>query len=147
MSLTDKEAASALLERAIALAATMHAGQVDKAGAPYILHPLRVMLACAPENRVAAVLHDVIEDCPAWTPERFRDNGFPPEIVDALIALTRLDGESYTAFIERVKLNPMARAVKIADLIDNSDLSRIANPQKIDLARAAKYAKALRQIA
>lgn len=136
-----------LLERAIAIAVEAHAGQVDKAGAPYILHPLRVMLGVAPEHREAAVLHDVLEDCPAWPLQRLRLEGFSEEVLDALVALTRRKGESYEAFIDRLSANRMARAVKVADLRDNSDLSRIAAPTAKDHARCAKYERALLTLA
>jgi (p)ppGpp synthase/HD superfamily hydrolase len=65
------------LERAIAIAAEAHAGQVDKAGAPYVLHPLRMMLRMSSiDERIVAVLHDVCEDCPGWTFDRLRREGF-----------------------------------------------------------------------
>lgn len=92
----------ATLERAIGLAATMHAGQLDKGGAPYILHSLRVMLAMSTdEERIVAVLHDVMEDCQAFGPERISQGGFSEAVVDALIALTRRPGETYADFIAR----------------------------------------------
>lgn len=97
------------LERAIALAATLHAGQVDKAGAPYILHPLRVMLRMTTEeDRIAAVLHDVIEDC-GVTPEVLLAEGFAPSVVEANSSLTKLtiddEEEPYDAFIVCVAAN------------------------------------------
>ena len=132
------------LERAIAIAAEAHAGQVDKGGAPYILHPLRVMMATTdPEQRIVGVLHDVLEDCPEWTPSRLRVAGFSEEIVAALVALTKQAGEVYPDFIERVKLNPLARRVKLADLDDNSDLRRIGKPGPEDFKRLRKYAAAI----
>ncbi len=130
------------LDRAIQLAATMHEGQVDKGGSPYILHPLRVMLAVnTDEERMVAVLHDVLEDCPQFAPERLSQARFSEEVITALIALTRRPDESYGAFIERVKANPLARKVKIADMRDNMDLSRIPNPTDKDRERVAKYAR------
>jgi (p)ppGpp synthase/HD superfamily hydrolase len=70
------------LERAIAIAAEAHAGQTDKAGAPYLLHPLRMMMGLTSiEERIVAVLHDVCEDCPGWTLERLRGEGFTKEIL------------------------------------------------------------------
>jgi (p)ppGpp synthase/HD superfamily hydrolase len=132
------------LERAIAIAATAHAGQVDKAGAPYILHPLRVMLAM-PDNdsRIVAVLHDLCEDCPGWSLEKLRMEGFPPRIVNAIEAVTKRDGETYEDFVRRAGANPIGRAVKRADLRDNMNLSRIPDPGARDLARVAKYHEAL----
>jgi (p)ppGpp synthase/HD superfamily hydrolase len=135
------------LERAIALAATVHAGQRDKAGAPYILHPLRVMLKMqTPETQMAAVLHDVVEDC-GVTSALLTYEGFPPEVVEAVGALTKriVNGaeEPYEEFIRRAALNPIARLVKLADLEDNMDLSRIAQPTAKDYARFEKYKSAM----
>ena len=141
------------LERAIAIAVAAHAGQCDKAGRPYILHPLRVMFALeADEERIVGVLHDVVEDTrdrpDGWTLERLRAEGFSAEIVDAIDSVTRrtIDGakEDYFAFVRRAGANPIGRRVKIADLGDNSDLSRIADPDPADLARVEKYRRALR---
>jgi (p)ppGpp synthase/HD superfamily hydrolase len=131
------------LERAIALAVTVHAGQRDKAGAPYILHPLRMMLKMQTvEAQMAAVLHDVVEDCEA-TPELLRYERFPPAVVDAVGALTKkkVNGieEPYEEFIQRAARNSIARLVKLADLEDNMDLSRIATPTEKDYARIEKY--------
>lgn len=134
------------LERAIAIAAEAHAGQVDKAGQPYILHPLRVMMAVPPEAKIPAVLHDVVEDCPEWTFERLEAEGFHPIALSALDAVTRRSGESYEAFIDRSALNIIGRVVKIADLKDNSDMSRIASPTEADWARWYRYDTALRRL-
>ncbi len=134
----------ATLERAIALAAKAHEGQVDKAGAPYILHPLRVMLRLqTADERIAAVLHDVVEDC-GWTIEDLRAEGFSEAVVNAIQSVTKRDGEEYDAFVLRAARDPIGRRVKLADLSDNSDLSRIANPTDRDRARLEKYARAIR---
>src|SRR5688500_8105181 len=114
------------LERAIALAASAHEGQIDKAGAPYILHVLRVMLRLTtPEERMAAVLHDIVEDC-GWTLDRLRAEGFSEEVVLGVDAVTRRESESYEEFVLRTKAHPIGRRVKMADLEDNSDLSRLS---------------------
>ena len=132
------------LERAIAIAAEAHAGQVDKAGAPYVLHPLRMMLQLSStDERIVAVLHDVCEDCPGWTFDRLRGEGFPPHIIEALGSVTKRDGEDYEAFVLRAAANPLGRFVKLADLRDNSDLSRIASPSDNDLKRLEKYRRAI----
>ena len=134
----------ATLERAIEIAAKAHAGQVDKAGAPYVLHPLRMMLAVrTPEARMVAVLHDVVEDAEV-TLEELRAEGFPAVVLEAVEALTSREGEDYEAFIRRVAPNPIAREVKLADLRDNSDLSRIADPTERDRERVRKYQRAIR---
>jgi hypothetical protein len=105
------------LERAIAIAAEAHAGQVDKAGAPYVLHPLRMMLrVSSPDERIVAVLHDVCEDCQGWTFDRFRAEGFSEHIIQALQSVTKRDGEGYEAFVRRAASNPIGRRVKLADL-------------------------------
>jgi len=134
------------LERAIEIAAAAHAGQHDKAGAPYILHPLRVMLAQkGPAQRIAAVLHDVVEDTP-WTLEQLRAEGFSDEVVGAVDALTKRDGEDYFAFVDRAGRHPVARAVKIADIRDNMDTSRIAAMTDRDRERLEKYRHALARL-
>lgn len=129
------------LNRAIEIASAAHAGQLDKGGHPYIMHPIRVMLAMETESeRIVAVLHDVLEDCPdyVWMVE---EAGFSREVLAALNALTKRHGEPYADFIMRVTLNPLARRVKVADMRDNMDLSRIPNPTDKDRARVAKYAR------
>jgi guanosine-3',5'-bis(diphosphate) 3'-pyrophosphohydrolase len=129
----------ATLERAIEIAAKAHAGQVDKAGQPYILHPLRLMLGVrTPHERMAAVLHDIVED----TPTTFDDlvaEGFPPEVVAAVRALTKTDGEKRIAAAHRAAADPVARVVKLADVADNMDLSRIEAPTEKDYARLEEY--------
>jgi (p)ppGpp synthase/HD superfamily hydrolase len=130
------------LERAIEIAARAHAGRVDKAGAPYLLHPLRVMLRLDdPEARIAAVLHDVVEDS-TWTIEQLRAEGFTPEVLAAVDALTHRHGEPYLEYVRRAGQHALARRVKLADLDDNLDLSRIATPTDRDLARLEKYHQA-----
>jgi (p)ppGpp synthase/HD superfamily hydrolase len=132
------------LERAIAIAVEAHSGQVDKAGSPYILHPLRVMLSLQSNNeRIVGVLHDVCEDCPGWDLGRFIREGFPENVIDALRSVTKIEGESYEDFVLRASRNEIGRAVKIADLVDNSDISRIHEPTDRDHKRLAKYARAL----
>jgi (p)ppGpp synthase/HD superfamily hydrolase len=132
------------LERAISIAAEAHAGQVDKAGAPYVLHPLRMMLRLSStDERIVAVLHDVCEDCPGWTFERLRDEGFSDAIIEALRSVTKRDGEDYDAFVRRAAANSIGRSVKLADLHDNCDLSRIAVPSERDFQRIEKYRLAI----
>ena|SRR5690554_4741141 len=133
----------ATLERAISIAAEAHAEQLDKAGAPYILHVMRVMLAQdTNEARIVAALHDVVEDC-GWTAEGLLAEGFSPEVVDAVLSVTRRDQESYEAFIQRAAGNRLGRVVKLADLRDNADLRRIANPSPADIARTEKYCRSI----
>ena len=131
------------LERAIEIAARTHAGQTDKGGAPYILHPLRVMLRVAPgAQQIVAVLHDVVEDSDV-TFEDLEQEGFSAEVVKGLRAVTKVEGESYEDFVARAALDPVGKAVKLADLMENSDLSRIAEPSQKDLERVEKYGRAI----
>jgi (p)ppGpp synthase/HD superfamily hydrolase len=127
------------LERAIELAARAHAGQLDKAGQPYILHPLRLMLAVhTPYEKMAAILHDVVEDTPITFEDLVRE-GFPQEVVNAVQALTKLEGESRINAARRAASDPIARVVKLADVTDNMDLSRIPSPTQKDVARIQEY--------
>lgn len=129
------------LNDAIAIAAEAHDGQTDKAGQPYILHPLRVMGAMKTEpDRVVAVLHDVVEDSRDWQLSDLAD--FGPDIVEALDALTRRDGEDYFHYIERLSKNPRAVRVKLADLADNLDKSRLTIIGAADVSRMTRYRKA-----
>ena len=135
------------LEKAIRIAAQAHAGQKDKAGAAYILHPLRVMMKMDTEpEMMAAVLHDLIEDT-GWTLQRLRRNGFAPEVVDAVDHLTRRKEETYGQFISRVKGNPLAVKIKLADLEDNMDTSRLKKITARDRTRLEKYRRAWKQLA
>lgn len=133
-----------LLEAAIKIAVEAHSGQLDKAGQPYVLHPLRVMLSLSDEkDRIVGVLHDVIEDT-SITYDYLIANGFEGqrEILEALKSVTRKEDETYEEFIERVALNPIGKIVKLADLQDNMNLSRIPNPTTKDFERLKKYEKA-----
>ncbi|MBX3658175.1 MAG: HD domain-containing protein [Ramlibacter sp.] len=133
------------LERAIALAAEAHAGQTDKANQPYILHPLRVMLRVhGTSERIAAVLHDVVEDSTVTIP-RLAEEGFSADILAAIEALTKKPGESRLQAAVRAAADPIARVVKLADNTENSDLSRIPEPTPKDYARLEEY-KAVRAI-
>ncbi|SDT87161.1 HD domain-containing protein [Pseudomonas pohangensis] len=133
----------ATLERAIAIAAKAHEGQTDKAGEAYIIHPLRVMLRMTgSEERMAAVLHDAVEDSPI-TLDMLRNEGFPESVVRAVDALTKRANENYEAFVARAALDPIGRKVKLADLLENSDLSRLSSPSEKDMARVEKYRKAI----
>jgi (p)ppGpp synthase/HD superfamily hydrolase len=128
----------------LAIAAEAHAGQKDKGGAPYILHPLRVMLRMENDtDRIVALLHDVLEDCPGWSPARLRSNGFSEEIITAVEALTRYPWESYESFITRAGRNEIARRVKLADLAENCEPSRLSAPTQADGERVAKYERAI----
>ena len=135
-----------MLEKAIRIATKAHEGQTDKAGKEYILHPLRVMNSCESETeKICAVLHDVVEDTDI-TLEHLGNEGFSDEVLQVLDLLTKRSGESYDSFIGRVCANETACRVKIADLKDNMDLSRLKNPTEEDYKRRDKYLKALDKI-
>jgi (p)ppGpp synthase/HD superfamily hydrolase len=111
---------------------------------PYMLHPLRIMLRMSSiDERIVAVLHDVCEDCPGWTFDRLRREGFSDRIIDALDSVTKRDGEEYEDFVRRAVANPIGGRVKLADLLDNIDLSRIAAPSERDFQRIEKYRRAI----
>lgn len=130
---------NANLERAIELAVLHHRGQVDKAGEPYILHPLRLMLTMQTEiERIVAVLHDIVEDTPI-TFNDLRKEGFSEKVISAIECVTKKDGEDYDSFIKRISHNPLATAVKLADLEDNMDLARLSKVADKDMLRFAKY--------
>jgi (p)ppGpp synthase/HD superfamily hydrolase len=134
------------LERAIVIAAEGHAGQLDKAGNPYVLHPLRVMLRLdTNEEHIAGVLHDVVEDC-GWSIEDLRAEGFSEAVLSAVEAVTKREGESYDDFVARAAADSIGRRVKLADLEDNCDLRRISNPTPKDYERIEKYKRAIRMI-
>ena len=133
---------SATIEDAILIAAQAHKGIKDKAGAPYILHPLRMMMRMKTEaEMVTAILHDVVEDS-SWTIEQLRERGFSEEVLEAVECVTNRNDESYEQFIERAGKNPIARQVKIADLEDNMDVKRLAALTEKDANRIAKYLRA-----
>lgn len=132
----------ATLERAIELAARAHAGQRDKGDRPYILHPLRVMAAMTTDaERIAAVLHDIVEDT-SITFDDLVSEGFADDVVDAIRALTKFEGETREQAAKRIVRDPIARAVKLADIADNMDLTRIPVPSERDHARLREYAVA-----
>ncbi len=134
------------VEAAIAIALKAHAGQVDKAGAPYILHPLRVMAAMTTDmERAAAVLHDVIEDSPL-TGADLIDAGMPHAVVDAVVAVTKVKPCVYEDYLDQVKRNPIARTVKLADLRGNMNLDRLPMLTDEDWQRHWKYQHAVRYL-
>lgn len=132
--------------RAAMIAAEAHLGQVDKAGEAYILHPMRLAVSAATtEERIVALLHDVIEDSPV-TLEQLAREGFAENVLRALAQLTRRPGETYDDFIERVARDRLASRVKLLDLADNSNLSRLPAPTAEDHARLAKYQRAKQRL-
>lgn len=135
------------LQRAIEIATEAHKGQYDKAGNDYIGHPLRVMEMGKTENeKIVGVLHDVVEDTD-WTFEALAAEGFSEEVIAALRCVTKLsENENYDDFIDRVKKNPLAVAVKINDLSDNMDIRRLPYLSDKDVKRLKKYLKAYKRL-
>lgn len=132
----------ATIERALVIAAEAHQGVADKGGAPYILHPLRLMLQMkTTDERIVALLHDVVEDSP-WTLDALRAEGFSEAVVSAIDGLTRREGETYEDFITRGVSNSLTRRVKLADIEDNMDLRRLAVIGEKDLERLQRYQRA-----
>ena len=127
-----------------------HAGQLDKAGKPYILHPLRVMMAVESPSldsaRKVAVLHDVVEDSDETIESLDARFGLTAEEQAALRMLTHGDDEDYAAYVERVATNPLSRAVKLADLRDNLDVTRLEQVTERDAKRITKYLQSLRRL-
>lgn len=139
-----------MLALAIQIAATAHVNQLDQGKNDYILHPLRVMgnlVLNDPELQQIAILHDVVEDCPEWTIQRLRELGFSERVLAALTLMTKTEEDSkageegYFNYIRRMFSNLDAMLVKIADLTDNNQLSRMKGLSDSDILRTMKYMK------
>lgn len=124
--------------KAMKLAYTLHHGQVDKSGVPYIFHPIAVAEPMNTEEEViVALLHDSIEDCGITKAEIAAS--FSDEIADAVEAITKIEGEAYDDYVARVKANEIARKVKISDLTHNMNLTRLDTITEEDRKRVEKY--------
>ena len=135
-----------LIEMALQRALSAYMGKVDKAGMPYILHPLRLMARVTdPFEQAVSLLHDVIEDSDT-TAEDLLNEGFPKNVVEAVVLLSRRRGESYEVFIERICPHPLARKIKLADIEDNLNVPRLASLGEPDLRRVSKYHQAWRRL-
>ena len=135
-----------LIEKSLSIALDAHAGQTDKTGRPYILHPLRIMAKMdADEEMAVALLHDTIEDSD-HTAESLLNAGMPSDIVDAVECLTKVYGEDYEQFIERVMKNELAVKVKKADIEDNLNVLRLNKLIDDDLKRVRKYHEAWKRL-
>ncbi len=127
---------------ALNLAVVAHNGQMDKGGEPYILHSIRVANKCSNiEEKIVAYLHDVIEDTNISSDDLL-SQGFPQKIVEAVVSVTKKRGENYEDFIKRCGSNPIGRQVKLRDLEDNMDMSRLKMIKEEDAARLNKYREA-----
>ena len=126
-------------QKALELAVEKHKNQTDKAGNPYILHPLHVMENVnSKEGKVVAILHDIIEDTDI-TEDYLLKIGLSKRIVDAVVALTRSEDMDYQEYIKNLSSNPLAKEVKLADLEHNMDLKRLPTLEEKDLERNRKY--------
>jgi (p)ppGpp synthase/HD superfamily hydrolase len=130
------------IKKAYELALNLHRGQVDKSGKPYIHHLIEV--ANQVEGRDAimvALLHDAMED-QGVTTKFLQNQGFESKVIEAIVLLTKT-GDDYISYIMKIKENPLARVVKIADMRHNSDLSRLKNISEKDIERKEKYTKSI----
>ncbi len=135
-----------IIEKSLEIALKAYAGQKDKAGETYILHPLRIMAKMSTKEEMAvALLHDVIEDSD-YTSENLLNEGIPPGVVEAVQLLSKVVGESYDQFISRVIINPLAVKVKKADIEDTIDILRLNSICDKDLERVVKYHKAWKRL-
>jgi (p)ppGpp synthase/HD superfamily hydrolase len=136
------------LATAISIAVEAHAGQLDKYGAPYLKHVMRVMeLGKTEDEKIVGVLHDVVEDT-SWTFEQLAAKGLKAHQLEALRCVTKLsDDEDYDHFIDRIIPNRLACLVKINDLTDNMDIRRISEITEKDIPRLNKYIRAYNKIA
>ena len=135
------------LEKAIQIAVEAHAGVKDKGGKAYILHPISVMMRCeTDEEKIVAILHDVVEDTD-WTFAALREEGFSETVIEALETVTKYsEEEDYDEFIRRSLKNEIGRKVKIADLRENLDVTRIGELYPKDIERINKYKRALKTL-
>ena len=131
-------------KKALKLCFEAHKDQVDKSGWPYVFHPFHLAMQMKDENTtVVALLHDVVEDT-EYTIYNLRNMGFKEEVIEAISMLTHDDNVPYEEYVSKIKSNPIASAVKLADLMHNSDLSRLENVTEKDLKRVEKYKRAIK---
>lgn len=130
-------------KKAMKLSFEAHKDQVDESGIPYVFHPFHLAEQMKDEiTTVVALLHDVAEDS-SYTLEDIASMGFGKDVTDALKLLTHDDNTPYMEYVAKIKENPIAKAVKLADLEHNSDLTRLDRPDEKALARREKYLKAI----
>ena len=132
-----------LTKKAMILCFEAHKEQKDKSGLPYVHHPFHLAEQMTDEaTTIVALLHDVVEDT-SVTLEDLKSEGFPQEVVDAIALMTHNDGSPYMDYVARIKQNPIAKAVKLADLTHNSDVTRLDVVTDGDRERAEKYQAAM----
>ncbi len=131
-----------LYDLALQIATKAHEGQKDKSGYEYIMHPIRVAERCKDTRaKIVALLHDTIEDTFVTT-DYLRKQGFPDEIIEGVLSVTKREGESYDEFVRRAAENPLGKEVKKADLEDNIDIRRLKELTDEDVGRLRKYLRA-----
>ena len=131
-----------LYDLALRIAIPAHEGQKDKSGQDYIMHPIRVAERCKnPKAKIVALLHDTIEDTDVTT-DYLHQQGFPEEIIEGVLSVTKREGETHEDFVSRAAQNPIGREVKLADLEDNMDIRRLKEITDKDVERLRKYLRA-----
>ena len=134
---------SEMTKKALKLCFEAHKNQTDKSGMPYVFHPFHLAESMTDEyTTTVALLHDVVEDTD-YTLRDLKEMGFPERVTDALALLTHDKSVPYMEYVEKIKHNPIARAVKLADLAHNSDLSRLDTVDEKAVRRVEKYKKAM----
>lgn len=134
---------TAMTKKAMKLCFEAHRDQLDKSGMPYVFHPFHLAEQMDDEiTTTVALLHDVIEDTDC-TLHDLESMGFPGEVIAALALLTHSPEIPYIEYVLRIKVDPVAKAVKLADLRHNSDLSRLDRVDEKALERREKYQKAI----
>ena len=142
MHIKEMKDYSELFDLALKIAIRAHEGQKDKSGREYVMHPIRVAERCKdPKAKIVALLHDTLEDTDV-TMEYLREQGFPEEIVEGIISVTKHEGETYEEFVRRASKNPIGKEVKMADLEDNMDIRRLKEITDEDVIRLRKYLQA-----
>ncbi len=130
-------------QKALKLCFEAHKEQVDKSGMPYVFHPFHLAEQMeTEETTIVALLHDVVEDSD-YTIADLEAMGFGKDVIDAIVLMTHADGVDYMEYVSAIKMNPIAKAVKLADLRHNSDLTRLKHVDEKALARREKYLKAM----
>ena len=131
-------------KKAMKLCFQAHKDQTDKSGIPYVFHPIHLAEQMTDEDTtVVALLHDIVEDT-AYTIEDLEAMGFHNQVLEAIRLMTHSDNVSYMDYVAKIKTNPIARAVKLADLAHNSDLTRLDIIDDYAIARIEKYTAAIR---
>lgn len=128
-----------MIEKAFRIVKEAFKDKFDKGGKPYINHLLSVSSRLTTdEEKTVGLLHDLLEDCLEWNEEKLSLE-FPNNIVESVVCLTKIKGEKYSDYLDRVKTNEIALKVKISDLKDNMDITRLSKLTDKDLKRIVKY--------